>query len=261
MNLLRFQMVIAFFSAKYSYKISHFASCLLLNFAIAIFGLPRLQLPLWIFMCPCWHGVHMKHMQPQWIHINLYVAPCSAVFLFWASSTLLLPCCCLSSLVSRPCCPPYLHGPQPLILSLQLWMAVLIKRGVKSSSSRSMCVDLSCRMYAICGLTLTVPKPEPSYPDYRPTHVQQPPPTPQTSFPRHRPTSARVHGQRTAWKFCVLLSTVCFSGNRGDNTRPPHLKGTILCDSPNTYASKWNGLIWIRWWHIYGKACHLEKTV
>lgn len=60
------------------------------------------------------------------------------------------------------------------------------------------------------------------------------------------------------WKLCVLLSTVCFSGNRGDNTSLPHLKGTSPWHYKQTlmhqYEMEWFGLDGC----FYGKAGHLK---
>lgn len=132
-------------------------------------------------------------------------------------------------------------------------MAVLIKRGVKSSQSRSMCADLSCRVDRHLWLNpllyqtqrnILLADPPSSPPTPTSTPLLSPNPTliphlaslPNIFPTRHAPRSARVRGQRLGWKFCVLLSAVCFSVNRGDNTWLPHLKGTTLYDSLSRHS-------------------------
>ncbi len=63
------------------------------------------------------------------------------------------------------------------------------------------------------------------------------------------------------WKLCVLLSTVCFSGNRGDNTTLPHLKGTSLRHYKQTLIHQ-NEMEWFELdGCIYSKAGHLKKCI
>lgn len=114
-------------------------------------------------------------------------------------------------------------APPPLILSMQLWMVVLMRRGVKSSPIRSMCADLSCRADRHLQLNLLLYQTE----SPAPTPALTPTPIPSPHFfPKMHTRIGK--GTWSKDQMEILYLALClFSGNRGDNTRPPHLKGSV----------------------------------
>ena len=157
-------------------------------------------------------------------------------------------------------------------LALHLLILALVKQysstgGVKSNPSPSTCAALSRKMDAICSLTLCCTKPPNLIiPTVCPISSLQYWPYPPLLSPPSILTKVHtdigsVHGWRMGWKLCILLSTVCFSGNRSDNRSLPEGHLTVTLQA-NTYKSNQNEMKWFGLdGCIHGLAGLLKKCV